>query len=113
MWSRSRAFAVVAVAAIAGLSLAGCGFQPLYGSNTTTDLVTGYQPVLMQRNTIDGNSTLAPYNLISSWFWIYDDTNGNPRPVRQSDLEAAYLSGGQYAPEIVAAFDANADRLGL
>ncbi|BAQ15804.1 LPS assembly lipoprotein LptE [Methyloceanibacter caenitepidi] len=36
MWSRSRAFAVVAVAAIAGLGLAGCGFQPLYGSSTTT-----------------------------------------------------------------------------
>lgn len=36
MWSRSRAFAVVAVAAIVGLGLAGCGLQPLYGNNTTT-----------------------------------------------------------------------------
>ena len=36
MWSRSRALAVVAVAAVAGLGLAGCGFQPLYGNNTTT-----------------------------------------------------------------------------
>lgn len=36
MWSHSRAFAVVAVAAVTGLGLAGCGFQPLYGSNTTT-----------------------------------------------------------------------------
>ncbi len=36
MWSRSRALAVVAVAAIVGLGLAGCGFQPLYGTNTTT-----------------------------------------------------------------------------
>jgi LPS-assembly lipoprotein len=36
MWSRSRAFVVVAVAAIAGLGLSGCGFQPLYGSSTTT-----------------------------------------------------------------------------
>ena len=36
MWSHSRAFAVVVVAAATGLGLAGCGFQPLYGSNTTT-----------------------------------------------------------------------------
>jgi LPS-assembly lipoprotein len=36
MWSRSRAFVVVAVVAIAGLGLSGCGFQPLYGSSTTT-----------------------------------------------------------------------------
>jgi len=81
------------------------------GSNTTTNLVSGYQPVLMQRTAIDGDTSLAPYNLISTWFWVYDDANGNTRPVRQTDLEAAYLSGGQYAPEIVAAFDANADRV--
>ncbi|MGD8354735.1 MAG: hypothetical protein PVJ46_09150 [Methyloceanibacter sp.] len=36
MWSRSRAFAALLVAAIAGPALAGCGFQPLYGSRTTT-----------------------------------------------------------------------------
>lgn len=36
MWWRRSAFALVALAATAGLGLAGCGFQPLYGSNTTT-----------------------------------------------------------------------------
>ena len=36
MWWRSPALALVAFAALAGLGLAGCGFQPLYGSNTTT-----------------------------------------------------------------------------
>ena len=36
MWSHSRAFAVVALAAVTGLGLVGCGFQPLYGTNTTT-----------------------------------------------------------------------------
>lgn len=36
MWWRNPAFALVALAAMAGLGLAGCGFQPLYGSNTTT-----------------------------------------------------------------------------
>ena len=35
MWSRNTAMALSALA-VAGLGLAGCGFQPLYGSNTTT-----------------------------------------------------------------------------
>ena len=62
------------------------------GLSTVTDLVTGYQPVLMQRTNVDGQTMLAPYNLISSWFWVYEDANGNVRPVRQVDLEAAYLA---------------------
>jgi LPS-assembly lipoprotein len=36
MWWRSPICAAVAFAAMAGLGLGGCGFQPLYGSNTTT-----------------------------------------------------------------------------
>lgn len=35
LW-RSPLVAVVALAAVSALGLAGCGFQPLYGSNTTT-----------------------------------------------------------------------------
>ena len=33
---RSPALALVAIAAAVGLGLSGCGFQPLYGSRTTT-----------------------------------------------------------------------------
>ena len=36
MWWRDTAVALFALAAVAGFGLAGCGFQPLYGSNTTT-----------------------------------------------------------------------------
>jgi thiosulfate reductase cytochrome b subunit len=74
-----------------------------------TDLVTGYQPVLMQRKNVDGRTLLAPYNLVSAWFWVYTDANENQRPVRKADLEAAYLVDGAYAPEILAGFDANRD----
>jgi len=35
MWWRNHAIALVALA-VGALALAGCGFQPLYGSNTTT-----------------------------------------------------------------------------
>jgi len=78
------------------------------GTNTTTDLVTGFQPVLMQRTDIeDGKTLLAPYNLITSFFWIYEDGNGNLRPVRKADLEAVYLTNGDYAPSVLSALDAD------
>jgi thiosulfate reductase cytochrome b subunit len=84
------------------------------GSSTITGLVTGFQPVLMQRTNIDGGTLLAPYNLISSWYWVYDDPNGDTYPVRLLDLQAIYFQEGTqgkaYAPEIVAGFDADGDR---
>ena len=73
--------------------------------NLPTDLVSGYQPVLMQRTNIDGATALAPYNLVTSWYWVYEDTNGKILPVRQVDLEAAYILNGLYAPAILSAFD--------
>ena len=65
--------------------------------NEVTSLVTGYKPVLLNRTNIDGDTLLAPYNLITSFYWVYDDANGNKRPVRLIDLEAAYLDNGNYA----------------
>jgi thiosulfate reductase cytochrome b subunit len=79
------------------------------GVDTVNDLVSGYEPVLLQRTGGDGQELLAPYNLISAWYWTYDDASGNTRPVRQLDLEAAYLKGGKYAPEVLSAFDGNED----
>jgi thiosulfate reductase cytochrome b subunit len=52
---------------------------------------------------------LAPYNMVTSFFWTYEDANGNWRPVRKTDLEAAYLTDGGYAPDVLSAFDTNAD----
>jgi thiosulfate reductase cytochrome b subunit len=77
--------------------------------NQVTSLVTGYEPVLLNRTNSDGETLLAPYNLITSFYWVYDDVSGNKRPVRLIDLEAAYLENGNYAGDIVTAFDANKD----
>ena len=77
--------------------------------NDIETLVTGYKPALLNRNNTDGNTLLAPYNLITSFYWVYDDASGAKRPVRQVDLEAVYLENGEYASDIVAAFDANSD----
>jgi len=76
--------------------------------DTVNTLVNGFTPVLLPRQNVDGDIQLAPYNLITSWFWVYgegDDT----RPVRLEDLEAAWLENGDYPTEILAAFDANSD----
>jgi thiosulfate reductase cytochrome b subunit len=73
------------------------------GSNA--DLVTGFQPVLMMRQNVDGNSLIAPYNLVTSWFWVYDDASGSTLPVRLADLKSVYFLNGQYTPEIMKAFD--------
>ncbi|HYM44077.1 MAG TPA: cytochrome b/b6 domain-containing protein [Steroidobacteraceae bacterium] len=72
-------------------------------------LVTGFEPVLLKRTNLDGTSLLAPYNLITTFYWVYEDANGNKRPVRLADLQAAFLDGGAYAADIVTAFDGNHD----
>ncbi len=76
---------------------------------TVTNLVTGYEPVLLQRINVDGDTMLTPYNLVTTWYWAYTDSNGNNRPVRLVDLEAAWLENGAYAPEVISVFDANDD----
>jgi thiosulfate reductase cytochrome b subunit len=77
---------------------------------TVSHLVTGFEPVLLPRQNVeDGQTMLAPYNLISTWYWVYVDANGSTRPVRQADLQAAWLDRGAYAPEVLTTFDANGD----
>lgn len=72
---------------------------------TVSHLVKGYQPILLARTNIDGKQLLAPYNLITTFYWVYEDSKGNVRPVRLADLEAAYFKDGKYRSEIIAAFD--------
>jgi thiosulfate reductase cytochrome b subunit len=92
-----------------GAAVSSC--RGIDGANTVTDLVSGYQPALMQRKNVDGNTLLAPYNLVTAWYWTYEDAAGNRRPVRKLDLEAAFLADGGYTPEILMAFDANGDKI--
>lgn len=77
--------------------------------NQIASLVTGYEPVLLNRTNIDGKQSLTPYNLITTYYWVYDDSSGNKRPVRLFDLELVYFENGEYASDIVTAFDSNSD----
>ncbi len=71
------------------------------------NLLEGYNPILLPRYDTEGNAKLAPFNLVSSWYWVYGDP---ARPVRQMDLKKAFFDDqGNYKAEIVAAFDVNGD----
>jgi hypothetical protein len=72
-----------------------------------TSLVTGFRPVLLPREDVDGKRRLTPHNLISAWYWV--DQGPVPRPVRLADLKAALLLDGEYHPDIAAVLDANRD----
>ena len=75
-------------------------------TGTVSDLVTGFNPTLLQRANIDGSTKLAPYNLVSAWYWVHGDPQ---QPVPQEVLQAAFLDGDQYRPEIIAVLDSNGD----
>ncbi len=92
----------------AGEAISQCRGVEGTGSSQN-DLITGFSPVFLKRTNVDGHTSLSTYNLVSSWFWVYDDAKGNQRPVRQIDLVAAYLQNGQYTPDVIKAFDANND----
>ncbi len=70
-------------------------------SNT---LLKGYQPVLLGRIEPDGSSRLAPYNLITSWFWVQGEKEA---PVLLSDLKKTLLNGNDFDPQVVKYLDAN------
>jgi hypothetical protein len=80
------------------------GVEP--GSQDSLPLVTGYQPVWLDTRESDDSTRLAPYNLITYWYWVHGDP---ARPVRQLDLQEVWLEGEDYAADIVSRFDADGD----
>ena len=67
-------------------------------------LLTGYTPVMLSRIEAGGNSKLAPYNLVTTWFWV----SGEPaQVVSPAELQAAFFEGGRYHPSLLAALDDN------
>lgn len=77
---------------------------PTFGAS----VFDGYEPVLLPRQNKDGSTSLAPYNLITSWYWVYGDP---ARPVPYRDLQAAWFDGDDYHADVLAAFDANGDEM--
>ncbi|MBI5276057.1 MAG: cytochrome b/b6 domain-containing protein [Burkholderiales bacterium] len=72
-------------------------------------LVTGFEPVLLGRRDAEGGAVLAPYNLVTTFYWVHDDAGGRTRPVPLAELRAAFLEDGAHAAAIVAVFDRDRD----
>ena len=70
------------------------------------EIITGFAPTLLTQQNADGGKSLAPFNLITAWYWVYGDP---ARPVPARSLEAAWLDGGQYQADVLATFDDNGD----
>ncbi|MCW8925973.1 MAG: cytochrome b/b6 domain-containing protein, partial [Xanthomonadales bacterium] len=69
-------------------------------------LIDGFEPVIMPRADADGNYRLAPFNLVTAWYW----TAGDPAvPVTRAQLEQALFSGDGYHPDIITALDGDGD----
>jgi thiosulfate reductase cytochrome b subunit len=67
-------------------------------------LIEGFSPLLLPRANAHGDYRLAPFNLVTTWYW----TAGDPAvPVTRQQLERAIFVDGAYHPELVAALDRN------
>lgn len=71
------------------------------------DLIVGFEPVWLPKENNDGTHSLAPFNLLTSWYWVHGDP---ARPVPLRHLQAAWLNeDGAYPADILALFDVNKD----
>jgi hypothetical protein len=77
------------------------------GDPVATDtLIRGFRPAILPRSDADGEWKLAPFNLVTSWYW----TAGEPaRPVTRAQLRDALLDGNSHHADLVAALDSNDD----
>jgi len=75
--------------------------------NDPTTLITGFEPVILPRDQLDGQIRHGPHNLFTGWYWVGGKER---RPVPTRDLEAAYfVPDGSYHPEVIAALDVDGD----
>jgi len=73
---------------------------------STAALVVGFEPVWLPRMNVDGQEEIAPFNMVSSWFWVSENPE---RPVRLIDLEAAWFDENDYHADILSLFDQDGD----
>jgi thiosulfate reductase cytochrome b subunit len=106
MYAPSRQYEDWTVVAPDGSPQTACRGIEETGETFSSALISTYTPTLLPRQNADGSTSLAPHNLITSWYWVYGDPE---RPVPQRDLQAAWLDGGEYHPEVLNAFDNDAD----
>ncbi len=73
---------------------------------TAQSLIHGYRPVMLARENVGGKRKLAPFNLVTSWYWL----EGDPaRPVTRQALISALYPDGKLHSGLLAALDEDQD----
>ncbi len=69
-------------------------------------LIEGFRPLILPRTNATGDIQLAPFNLVTSWYW----TSGDPAvPVSRQVLQEALFTGNGFHPDIVTVLDDDGD----
>ncbi|MBT8449834.1 MAG: cytochrome b/b6 domain-containing protein, partial [Gammaproteobacteria bacterium] len=80
--------------------------------NSSTDIgasnnmISAFQPILLPRENVGGKQKLAPFNLVTGWFWLAGDPQA---PVSREELLESFTDDGEYKEEVIAAFDVDQD----
>lgn len=69
-------------------------------------LIEGFRPLILPRANAEGDFRLAPFNLVTTWYWSAGD---QAMPVSRQHLEEAIFVNGAYHPDLIAAMDADGD----
>ncbi|NDJ52176.1 MAG: hypothetical protein GYB68_03710 [Chloroflexi bacterium] len=85
-----------------------CRGVDVEGETFVDALIRGYQPVLLPQESEDGGAELAPYNLVTTWYWVHGEPS-QPIPLRY--LQTVWLDGDNYATDVLATFDHDGDDL--
>ena len=82
-------------------------YRNVQGDPTTADsLIGGFRPLILPRENVGGERKLAPFNLVSSWYW----SAGEPAlKVGGEQLAAALYLNGRLHPDIAQALDPDGD----
>ncbi|MGA9575043.1 MAG: cytochrome b/b6 domain-containing protein, partial [Lysobacterales bacterium] len=82
-------------------------YRDVSGDPVAADsLIEGFRPLILPRANAGGEFGLAPFNLVTSWYW----TAGDPvMPVAKSQLTEALFVDGAFHPDLIAVLDADGD----
>lgn len=69
-------------------------------------LIEGFRPLILPRANAAGEYRLAPFNLVTTWYWAAGDPLA---PVSREQLETALFTDGAYDSALLAVLDDNGD----
>jgi len=82
-------------------------YREVDGDPATADsLIQGFRPAMLARDNVGGKRKLAPFNLVTSWYWLAGDPQ---RPVSREQLLAALYPNGRLQQDLLQQLDRDGD----